>query len=504
MVGCFIFMGSSRDKFLAAAGLYYNTRYDTVCLIKDGCVEKKKILFVNPPSRETVYLKTFVKVGAPSYPNITLGVLAGQLAARHRVRIMDLELCPDPWADLKSAIREFQPDFVATTSKTPYFHQAMRILRSAKEADSRVTTLIGGVHATTFPEETVEDGTVDIVVCGEGEETIREIVDGRDLASIEGIHYKDEQGRSRKNPERKLVSDLDSLAFPVWEGYDLSRYANSRLSSRKNPCGLLETSRGCPYQCNYCNKNIFGSRCRYKSTERVMEEIRFYLESGFRELHVVDDSFTQDLDRAKEICAAILRRGFKFPWALFNGVRVDRVDLEFFQLAKRAGCWQVAFGVESGDQGILDRVGKKTTVPKIRKAMEDAKRAGLDTFGFFILGLPGETEDTLKETIRFSKSLPFDMVKYDILVPYPGTPCYKELLAENRIRTTDWSKYLCHGLDEPVFDHPNLRWETLSFYYKKAFRDFYLDPRFIWRRFFRSLRMGDLWFDFKYFINTRW
>lgn len=459
---------------------------------------------VNPPSREVVYLNTFVKVGSPSYPNITLAVLAAELSNNHEVQILDLDVFPEPLKKLVHYIGEFQPDYVATTAKTPYFNQAIKVMEIVKSAKDKIITMIGGVHPTTFPEETINTPSVDIVVCGEGEDIIREVADGIPLSDIKGIHYKGENGKPVKNSPRDLFDDLDQRPFPVWTGYDLSKYVNSRLSSRKNPCGFFETSRGCPYQCCYCNKNIFGSKIRYKSIERVIEEIKHCLQIGFQELHFIDDSFTQKLDRAKGICEEISKNGLIFPWSLFNGVRVDRVDLEFFQMARKAGCWQVAFGVESGAQNILDGVGKKTKLSQIRQAIGDAKKAGLDTFGFFMLGLLEETEESMEKTIKFSKSLPFDMVKFVIAVPYPGTKFYQELMAQKRIKTTDWSKYLCHGIDEPIFDHPNLSFETISSYYRKAFRDFYLNPSFIFRRFFRSLKMGDLWFDFMYFIRTRW
>jgi anaerobic magnesium-protoporphyrin IX monomethyl ester cyclase len=294
------------------------------------------------------------------------------------------------------------------------------------------------------------------------------------------------------------------MPYPAWELFDLQRYEHSRLSARKNPVGLVETSRGCAFQCNFCNKLIFGSTYRAKDPARVVDEIEYMLKCGFNEIHIIDDSFTQDIARAKEICSEIIRRDLKFSWSLFSGVRADMVDLEFFTLAKRAGCWLSGFGVETGDQRILERINKKTTLAQTEMAVKLAKKAGIDTFGFFILGLAGETEESMKNTIAFAKRLPLDIAKFDICIPYPGTPYYQELESEGRIRSKDWSKYICHQTEEPLFDHPNLAWAAIEKYYKKAFREFYLRPAYVARRFARSLRTGDLLHDLSYFLRSKW
>jgi radical SAM superfamily enzyme YgiQ (UPF0313 family) len=230
----------------------------------------------------------------------------------------------------------------------------------------------------------------------------------------------------------------------------------------------------------------------------------YMLKCGFREIHIVDDSFTQDIGRAKDVCAGIIERKLKFPWSLINGVRVDKVDLEFFKLAKEAGLWQAGFGLETGDEEILAKINKKTTLAAAENAIKIAKEAGIDTFGFFILGLKGETEESIEKTIEFSKHLPLDIAKFDICIPYPGTPYYNELESEGRILSKDWSRYNCHQLETPLFEHPNLAWRDLSRYYKKAFREFYLRPAYISRRLRRDLKYGDIFSDMKYFIQTEW
>ena len=294
------------------------------------------------------------------------------------------------------------------------------------------------------------------------------------------------------------------MPYPAWHLFDISKYKNSRLSSRKNPVGLIETSRGCAAQCNFCNKLTFGSRLRTKNPKRVVDEMEYMLRCGFKEIHIADDSFTQDIVRAKEVCREILRRGLKFPWALINGIRVNMVDSEFLSLARKAGCWLVGFGIETGDQEVLNRINKKITIEQIENAVRLTKKAGLDTFGFFIFALAGETEESMKRTIALAKRLPLDIAKVDICVPYPGTPYYQELEAEGRIKSYDWSKYICHQTESPLFDHPNLAWAKIEYYYKKLFREFYLRPSYFLRRFAKSLKRNDLFYDIQYFMKTKW
>ncbi|MFH1656070.1 MAG: radical SAM protein [Candidatus Omnitrophota bacterium] len=464
-----------------------------------------KILFFRPPSKRNVYLSTNVKVGAPSYPSLTLATLAGNLVNEHNIKVIDLDLFANFHESLFEEIRSFNPDMVASTVNTPDYLMVKEIMYRIKENFPQIKTIIGGVHVTALPDETSKEDCFDIIVLGEGDTAIPELLSSSSFKDVPGIIYKDGQsGRRINTSKRKLRQDLNTLPYPAWQLFELKKYRNSRLSSRINPAGLIETSRGCAHQCNFCNKLTFGSEYRTKDPKRVVDEMEYMLKCGFKEIHIIDDSFTQNIDRAKEICVEIINRNLKFPWSSLSGIRADMVDYEFFQLAKKSGCWQVGFGIESGDQDILNKINKKTTVAQIEKAVRLAKKAGIDTFGFFILALTGETEGSMKRTIEFSKKLPLDIAKFDICIPYPGTSYYKQLDLEGRIRTKNWSKYICHQIEEPLFDHPNLEWSTIGTYYKKAFKEFYLRPSYIMRRFMRSLMMGDLMYDIGYFLKSKW
>lgn len=462
-----------------------------------------KILLFNPPARKSVYLDTNVKVGAPSYPNMTLATLAGNLVDEHKVKIIDLDLYPNYESKLFNVIKSFKPDIIASSAKTTEYFPVRDLMTKIKEKYPKTTIIVGGVHITVFPEEVIKEKCFDILAIGEGDKTISDILAAKKLNDVHGIVYRDKKTKKIVfTKRRELVKDINKLPYPAWNLFDLNKYTNSRLSSRNNPVGHLETSRGCSYNCNFCNKSIFGTNYRMKNANRVVDEIEYMLKVGFKEIHIIDDSFTQNIARAKEVCREIIKRKLKFSWSLINGVRVNLVDKEFFELARKAGCWQSGFGIESGDQRVLNMIHKKITLVQVKKAIKIAEESGIDTFGFFIFGLSGETIKSMQKTIDFAKSLPLTTAKFGMCIPYPGTEYYQELEAKGRIRTYDWSKYKIHQIDDPLFNHPNLTWDMIAKYRTKAFREFYLRPSYAWRRLKRDIKIGDLFFDMAYFVQS--
>lgn len=461
-----------------------------------------RVLLFNVPATRLVYHSTNIKVGTPSYPNMTLATLAGHLVTKHKVKILDLELVNDPVGVLIEGIKDFKPDLVGSSAKTTEYLYVKDLMMVIKKRFPSLTTIIGGVHPTSYPEEVAKEECFDIIALGEGDYIIPEILSTRFLKRIDGLIYRQNNGKVHTTKKRDLIKDINKLPYPAWSLFDLTRYRNSRLSSRKNPVGHLETSRGCAYHCNFCNKSIFGTAYRVKEPKRVVDEMEYMLGCGFEEIHITDDSFTQNIERAKEVCREIVRRKLKFPWSLINGVRVNLVDQEFFRLAKEAGCWQSGFGIETGSQRVLNRINKQITLNQVRHAVKIAEEAGIETFGFFIFGLAGETIKSMQKTVEFAKSLPLSTAKFDICTPYPGTNFFWELEVEGRIRSYDWSKYNLHQIDEPLYEHPNLSWDQIRHYYKKGFREFYFRPSYIFKRLVRDIRKGDLLFDMNYFLKA--
>ncbi|NLP04920.1 radical SAM protein [Candidatus Fermentibacteria bacterium] len=463
-----------------------------------------RTLLVNPPSAIGVYDRSRIRVAITSAPFITLASLAGALLeSGHEAEIADLMIEGRPLEAYRRRLREFRPDYVGITFTTPLCSEARALAATAREELPDVVTIAGGVHATTLPEEVLAGGAFDLVVLGEGERTIVEICSGRNPASIDGIAFPDPAGGVVRTRPRALIENLDDLPLPAWQLHDLKYYRSPHIASRRNPVGYMETNRGCNHYCLYCSQNVFGHSVRSKSPERVVSEMERMIAMGFRDIHIKDNNFTADIERAKEVCRLLVERGFSSPWALPTGVNVHDVDQEFFDIARKAGCYQVAFGIESGVDEILQRVNKRQTTDVVRNAVTMAHRSGLETVGFFMMGLPGETEETMRATIEFAKSLPLTYAKASMTLPFPSSALYRLARNEGRILSEDWDRYNFHCTSE-VWKHENLSWPVIQKYYTAFHREFYFRPSYIARRFVRDLRMGQLFADISAVLSNRW
>lgn len=462
----------------------------------------KRVLFILPPSHE-MYARAKVKVAVPERPSLTFATLAAPLIqAGHEVEVLDLDMVKAPAEQLEKKLNEFSPDYVGMTCTTPLVYKVQHIASVVKRHNPNTIVIAGGPHPSSFPEDTLTDSDLDMICIGEGDFTLEEIVSGADLSTVNGICYR-EATEIIVNPVKEHIADLDRLSFPAWGLFNLKNYKVPPLLCRKNPVGTMETSRGCVFGCTYCNKNIFGRTFRVKSAKKVVDEMEYMLDVGFREIHIMDDGFTTDIDRAKQICDLIVERGLKFLWNLHNGIRVNRVDREFLEKARDAGCYGITFGVESGDQTILNNIHKGTTLEQIRQAFKWTKEVGIETLAFFMLGLPGETEESMQRTIDFAKELDPDYTKASILLPLPGTPMFSDFEREGYIKSKDWSLYNQHD-PSGVYDHPNLDWETIHHYYDLFYRRFYLRPHVIWRQLKKDAFSANLFYDFVYVLKTKW
>jgi anaerobic magnesium-protoporphyrin IX monomethyl ester cyclase len=405
---------------------------------------------------------------------------------------------------LGRTVQEFKPDFVGITATTPLIFKAYKIASTVKTLNSKIMVVVGGPHASALPEAVLRESQIDCVVKGEGDYTFNTIVENGLSASIPNIYYKDNGEIIQADIQNAFIHDLDSLPFPAYELFDIQSYRQPKISSRREPLGYLETSRGCYGRCIYCNKNIHGTKVRMKSPKRVVDEIERMLRLGFREINIIDDIFTANMKRAYQICEEILMRGLKFPWYPRGGIRVDRVNLELLQIMKRAGCYRIPFGIESGSQRILDLTKKKITLEQAEEAVNLAKKAGLETECYFMLGLPTETEEDIKKSIEFAIKLDPDYAKFAITIPLPGTPMFESMSAKGQIKTNDWEKFNfslpAHGL----YEHDVLSWDTIEFYYHSSHRKFYLRPGYILKMVYKTIQNGTFWEHFKAFVKTRW
>jgi radical SAM superfamily enzyme YgiQ (UPF0313 family) len=228
------------------------------------------------------------------------------------------------------------------------------------------------------------------------------------------------------------------------------------------------------------------------------------LDLGFKEIHISDDCFNTDMERAKEICRLIIKAGLKFPWSTISGIRVDKVDKELLSLMRKAGCYRVVFGLESGDERILKNINKGITLAQAAFAVKTAKEAGLEVLGYLMIGLPGETEESMRKTIDFALTLDLDIAKMAITVPLPSTPLYNEWLKEGFIKEAAWSKFNLNTIPVELYDHPTLAWDKIEREYKRFYRAFYLRPSYILKRFIYSVKNRRLISNLRHFINTNW
>ncbi len=413
---------------------------------------------------------------------LSLGFLAGYLRERGvAIRIVD-----EQWGSLDEArigelVAEFQPDLVGFSTLTPVFYRALELARLFKRASQELTVVLGNVHPTVFPEESLAEEAVDLVVRGEGEVTLWEILKSLTgemaLADVLGVSYR-ENGHCVHNEERPFQKDLD--LFPGC-AYDLIQEG---LPGRPAPSVIL-TSRGCPYRCIFCSSRaVSGYTYRANSAERVLSDVQALVDAyGIPHLLFADDNFVVSRSRAVEICRLFIEHGLHrhLQWAC--QARGDAIDEELAPLLREAGCVQMSFGIETGSQRLLDLIDKKEQVEDNARAVELVHRAGIRTRGAFILGLPTETREESLGTIRFAKSLPLDIAKFALATPYPGTVLLDIARAEGAEIERDWSRLSTMaglGHVEPCYVPQGRTASELERLQRRAHLAFYLRPAQIW------------------------
>lgn len=433
------------------------------------------------------------KVVPQYHPPMGLAYIASYLekyADELEVKILDSD--PEQLG-LGETIKEASSgyDIVGITAITPTISNAWYIANRVKELSPNTVIVLGGVHPTTLPEESLQQPGVDVVVRGEGEITMLEFIrcmeEGGDLKSVNGISFKRGNGVIHA-PPRLSLRNLDELPFPARHLLPNEKYWT--IGVMRTPWASIVTSRGCPKKCIFCNP-AGGRWWRFRSTENVLAEIEHLIETyKIRELDIIDDNFLVWRKRAEKIMDGIMKRGWDLIWRCGNGVRVDTVNRNLLFKMYKAGCRYLAFGVESGNQEILNRIKKNVTLSQIRAAFKWCREAGIRTTAFFMIGNIGENEKTIRQTIKFAKELDPDQAQFAITTPYPGTEMYEFVKREGKILTTDWSKWTLYT--SPVFELGELNPGFLEKMQREAYREFTLRPGYIIRRMLRVRSLIEL------------
>lgn len=397
------------------------------------------------------------------------------------VKLIDL-MFSDGWEDIERIIRVESPDLVGLSATTPQISAAFKVAKMVKAISKDIRVVVGGIHASALPEETIADENIDILAYGEGELTMAEIVSGKQLQAIEGIYYKN-NGQIVKNKPRELVKDIDIFPYPLYKDLPVSKYGTEHFGSI---LGIIST-RGCPYQCVYCAANTIHKRqYRKRSIQNVIGEIE-RLKKDFKaaRFSFYDDTFILDKKRIVDLCEALIRSNLNMKWNCI--VRADSLDREILKVLKRAGCWSIQIGIESGDNEILRLAKRSETVEDALRAVKWTKELGMEVIGLFILGLPYETKSTICRTIKLAKTINVDYAQFSILVPLPGSEVWDMAKKGNGLNLTseDWDNFGRYG--EPIIALKDINKKELSHYFVKAYRDFYLRPGYIFNRL-RSMR----------------
>ena len=440
---------------------------------------KPHITLVNPPYPSGSHQH-------PPFTPLGLGYLAAFLEkAQYKIDVIDCQALRLTHEGFRSEIAKRQPDIVGITSTTLTYKSGLQIAKITKETHPNCLTLMGGSHVSFWDTEALQECTeLDIVVRKEGENTMLELAEkveaGKSFHDVLGITYR-KNGKPVKNPDRPYIENLDALPFPAHHLWPIER-----LRKHGTVIFPLVTSRGCVYWCDFCTAvRMFGRRYRMRSPKNVVDEIEYLQKKfGAHQFTFYDDAFTVDQERAAEICREITSRKLKIEWDCET--RVDMVTKDLLRTMKEAGCFAVWLGVESGSQPVLDAMRKGITPAQTIKAFKWAKEAGLMTVANVILGFPGETKETVWETITFIDRIKPDDVGYYIATPYPGTPLYEQVVKEGLLTTTDFNKF---DTATPVFKMGTMTGEELRELRERAFQRFYLRPRY----FFSMLGRGRFW-----------
>lgn len=461
-----------------------------------------KVLLINPaqdPDLTAGYYKRMLAI----MPPISLAYLAAALEqAGVEVEVYDDAVAGGDLAALDEALRLSRADVVGLSVVTGVAPDVERVVARVRAKSPQSTVVLGNIHADVFHEALLRAGTADVVVHGEGERTVVELVQTLaehqpDLARVRGISFLRE-GELVLTEPRPHIQDLDELPFPAWHLFPLEGYRIFNFARVRPPGTLIQGSRGCPYGCTYCSLKIMGSRRRVRSAASLADEFEYlYDRFGYLQPSFVDPIFPFSKKEGLAFAEELLRRKIPRRQVWITETRTDLVDDELLEALAEAGLRRIMYGFETGAQQQLNTIHKSNKPDSALRAVQAARRAGVEIIGFFMLGIPGSTVADLQATIDYACSLEIDFAKFTVFVPFPGTAVYHELIARDAIAEPEnWRRYTSFPSSRvaPNYVPSALTAEDLVRYQRRAHLAFYLRPKMIAHQLFkvRTLDLSDL------------
>ncbi|MBI5368579.1 MAG: cobalamin B12-binding domain-containing protein [Planctomycetes bacterium] len=391
------------------------------------------------------------------------------------VQLLDVHVLRLTADDLRAKFKELRPRVVGLTVMTATSIAANKIAKLAKEVLPDCTVVMGGVHAAAMPDECLRNQAVDLVVRGDGELTMHEIVRGDPIKEIRGLSYRDGTTVLHNAPS-PVILDLDSLPFPAYHLIPMEKYYPALGAYKRLPAINMLMTRGCPGKCTFCNSA--ETTLRTRSAASVVDEIIMLKQKyGIREIQFYDDTFTVMKKNVHEFCRLMVEKKVDVTWTAF--VRTDCFNPDMARAMKAGGCHQVCFGIESGDNEILKNIRKPIKDELTQRAIDLAKEVGIESRACFIFGNMGETKATMQNTLDYAMELDPDLALFNINTPYPGTQLYKWAKENGYLKTEDWSEYELSGL---ILKLPTISESEVLEFYKHAHSVFYRRPKVMWKR----------------------
>lgn len=444
---------------------------------------RHKFLFINPPTPErgVLVIRDLDRSGRKTrektiWPQISLAYLATVMRDKFDVEIMDCIAEEIYWDDLggdfEKRLEKIEPKYVLFNVISSTLTNDMRVGEVAKK--NNAIAIAVGSHISALPEESLKNfQTVDFIIIGEAEETLKELVDtiegGGDLSTVKGIGWR-RNGEIVINEKRPLIENLDFLPIPLHELLPIDKYNLPFIGSHYT---FVMSDRGCPYGCIFCRSPIAWNRkFRSRSAKSIIQELKRLEELNIRNFAFHSDVFTLNKERCIELCKTMIGEKLNLRWICNS--RADVVDEELLSWMKKAGCYMVAYGFESGSQKVLDLVHKGITVEQIKKSAFWTHRAGIKVWGYFIIGLPGETWQTVKETIALAKELPLTLANFAVAAPYPGTDFYNLVKEKGWLTSDNWEKYDQNY--SAIVNYPTISNKEIEKAMKMAYKEWYFRP----------------------------